>query len=149
MNRTKQKLTKLLMLAILVVSIMIPLSVTTYCASGDTTVYITATGKCYHTDSCSSAKKVTPTTLENAVAVGLKACSKCNPPTLDDAGAVVTSAKSSEKVAVATGNQVWVTKSGKKYHSTNNCGNTDSAKAKLMDEADAIAKGLGKCSKCW
>lgn len=44
---------------------------------------------------------------------------------------------------------VWKTKSGKKYHSINNCGNTDSSKATQITKAQAEAAGLGPCSKCW
>ena len=44
---------------------------------------------------------------------------------------------------------VWKTKSGKKYHSINNCGNTDSSKATQITKEHAKAKGLEPCSKCW
>lgn len=44
---------------------------------------------------------------------------------------------------------VWKTKSGKKYHSRNDCGSTDSSKATQITRAQAEAEGLGPCSKCW
>ena len=41
---------------------------TSYAASGDTTVYITKTGECYHRDGCSSLRKSkTATTMQKAV----------------------------------------------------------------------------------
>ena len=44
---------------------------------------------------------------------------------------------------------VWKTKSGKKYHSINNCGNTDSSGATQITKTQAEALGLSPCSKCW
>lgn len=53
-------------------------------ASGDTTVYITKTGECYHADGCSSLRKSKiATTLQSAVDKGYRACSKCHPGSLD------------------------------------------------------------------
>ena len=46
-------------------------------------------------------------------------------------------------------NMVWISATGSKYHSKNNCGRMNPAKASQMSESDAIAKGYGKCSKCW
>lgn len=51
-------------------------------ASGDTIVYITRTGECYHRAGCSSLKSKIETTLQQAVSDGYRACSKCNPPIL-------------------------------------------------------------------
>ena len=57
---------------------------TVYAAGGDTVVYITKTGKCYHSDGCSSlSKSKIETTLQKAVDKGYTACSKCKPPVLD------------------------------------------------------------------
>ncbi|MGL5381170.1 hypothetical protein [Clostridium sp.] len=47
------------------------------------------------------------------------------------------------------GQLVWKTKSGSKYHSRNNCGNTDSASASQITVDQAISNGLGPCSKCF
>lgn len=44
---------------------------------------------------------------------------------------------------------VWLSATGSKYHSKNNCGNMNPSKATQTTEQDAIAKGKGKCSKCW
>ncbi len=49
-------------------------------ASGDTVVYITKTGSCYHNSGCSSlSRSCIPTTLEEALDEGLTPCSKCHP----------------------------------------------------------------------
>lgn len=44
---------------------------------------------------------------------------------------------------------VWVSETGSKYHSVNNCGKMNPDKAHQMTETEAIQSGLGKCSKCW
>lgn len=54
-----------------------------YAASGDTVVYRTKTGKCYHIQNCSALKSSYEITLQEAVNRGLSPCSKCHPPTLD------------------------------------------------------------------
>jgi uncharacterized protein YjdB len=49
-------------------------------ASGDTTVYITKTGSCYHNSGCSSlSRSCIETTLQAALNKGLSPCSKCHP----------------------------------------------------------------------
>lgn len=53
-------------------------------ASGDTVVYITKTGECYHSSGCSSLRRSKiETTLKSAVERGYRPCSKCKPGTLD------------------------------------------------------------------
>lgn len=47
------------------------------------------------------------------------------------------------------GQMVWLSATGSKYHSINNCGNMNPAKARQVTESDAIAQGFGKCKKCW
>lgn len=44
---------------------------------------------------------------------------------------------------------VWKSATGDKYHSINNCGRMNPAKATQITEEQAIKQGLGKCSKCW
>ena len=64
---------------------------TVYAASGDTVVYITKTGECYHSSGCSSLKKSKiETTLQSAIDRGYRACSKCKPGSLDSASASTT-----------------------------------------------------------
>lgn len=77
-------------------------------ATGDTVVYITKTGKCYHNDGCSSLRSSKiETTLQNAVDKGLKPCSKCNPSSIDAATATIkvastTATKASKKAKTTT-----------------------------------------------
>ena len=53
-------------------------------AGGNTVVYITRTGECYHTGSCRYLKKSKiEITLADAVARGYRACKVCCPPSLD------------------------------------------------------------------
>lgn len=54
-----------------------------FAANGSTTVYITKTGECYHTGSCSYLKSKLPITLQDAIDAGYRPCSKCHPPHLD------------------------------------------------------------------
>lgn len=70
----KKFLCFLLMLAILTPTVL--------AASGDTLVYITRTGECYHRDGCSYLKSRIEVTLEDAVDRGYWACSRCDPPSL-------------------------------------------------------------------
>lgn len=44
---------------------------------------------------------------------------------------------------------VWISATGDKYHSKNNCGRMNPDKARQMTEEEAISQGYGKCSKCW
>ena len=82
------------------------LAITAYAATapGDTLVYRTASGKKYHTMTCSqlNGKESIEITLEEAVKKGLEPCSKCNPPTLAS-GSTEAAASSSSASAVTTG----------------------------------------------
>ena len=102
------KKTLSLFLAILLVSALV---ITAYAAaaSGDTIVYRTASGKKYHTMTCSqlNGKESLEITLEEAVKAGLEPCSKCNPPTLAAEGSSEAASSSSAATATTTG-----TKSG-------------------------------------
>ena len=42
---------------------------------------------------------------------------------------------------------VWITKTGKRYHSKSNCGSTKSAWQVTLEEAER--RGLTPCGKCW
>jgi peptidoglycan hydrolase-like protein with peptidoglycan-binding domain len=42
---------------------------------------------------------------------------------------------------------VWITKTGKRYHSRSNCGSTKTAWQVTLEEAER--KGLTRCGKCW
>ncbi len=65
---------------------------TTTQADPNVTVYVTTSGKKYHTQGCSSLRSSSiPMKLADAVAAGYTPCSRCNPPTLDKASASTTS----------------------------------------------------------
>ena len=46
-------------------------------------------------------------------------------------------------------NLVWLSETGSKYHSINNCGTMNPDNARQVTEAEAINLGKGKCKKCW
>lgn len=97
----RKRLTALLVSIIMVIS----MSVTALADSGDTVVYKTKTGECYHTSTCSSlSRSKIETTLQDANAAGLRACSKCKPPVLD------SSVGSTNKKASATKSAAGVVK---------------------------------------
>ena len=99
----KRKALAIFTVVILTVGILIPSS-TVKAASGDTTVYLTKTGECYHASNCSSLRKSKiPTTLQDAVDRGYRPCSKCHPGSLDAASSSsTTSAKTKASVAATT-----------------------------------------------
>lgn len=45
----------------------------------DYIVYVTKTGECYHIEGCSYLKSSIPISLEDAIAKGYRACSRCKP----------------------------------------------------------------------
>ena len=68
-------------------------------SNGDTIVYITRTGECYHRGSCRYlAKSKYEITLEEAVVRGYRACKVCEPPEL---AGVASAALSSDPKANA------------------------------------------------
>ncbi|MEA4947085.1 MAG: hypothetical protein VB058_05930 [Oscillospiraceae bacterium] len=71
---------------VLLVGAVLPIFV--FADNGDTTVYITKTGECYHSYGCQYLKKsCIAISLSDAVNQGYRPCSKCNPPTLTVASA--------------------------------------------------------------
>ena len=50
---------------------------------------------------------------------------------------------------VGAEDQVWVSATGSKYHSRNNCGNMNPDAATQMSRSEAEAKGLTPCKKCY
>ncbi len=50
---------------------------------------------------------------------------------------------------VGTEDQVWVSATGSKYHSRNNCGTMNPDTAMQMSRTEAEAKGLTPCKKCY
>lgn len=57
--------------------------------------------------------------------------------------------ESSNTSSSGSSTMVWVSETGSKYHSINNCGRMNPDKARQMTEEEAKTKGLEKCSKCW
>ncbi len=90
---------------ILALILILALAITAYAAaaSGDTLVYRTASGKKYHTMTCSqlNGKDSIEITLAEAVKAGLEPCSKCNPPTLADGGTSETASAPSTATGAA------------------------------------------------
>lgn len=85
-NRMKRILAFFLAIA----SLSVPALAANSNQNGDTIVYITRTGECYHEDGCSYLKSRIEITLERAVSRGYKACSRCSPPRLVSAPPTAT-----------------------------------------------------------
>lgn len=54
-----------------------------------------------------------------------------------------------ESIPTPVSEMVWLSATGEKYHSINNCGRMNPNKARQVSLEDAISGGYGKCSKCW
>lgn len=77
------KLKKQLLTLLLVVGMVFSLPLTTFAASGNTTVYVTRTGEKYHSNGCQYLRKSKiAISLQDAVNSGYNACSRCDPPIL-------------------------------------------------------------------
>ena len=61
----------------------------------------------------------------------------------------VKSSGSSKKKATKSSTKVWITATGSKYHSINNCGRTNPSKASQITKTEAINQGYSACSKCY
>lgn len=48
-----------------------------------------------------------------------------------------------------SGAMVWLSETGDKYHSINNCGRMNPNKARQVSQSSAEASGHGRCSKCF
>ena len=102
------KLVALSLISVLLFGVFTPAS-DVNAASGDTIVYITKTGECYHTSGCSSLRKSKiETTLQNAINKGLRPCSKCHPGTLDSASASTASATTTKATTTKAATAVTV-----------------------------------------
>lgn len=58
-------------------------------------------------------------------------------------------AQQAEQPTQGSGTMVWISETGSKYHSIPNCGRMNPNYAHQETEAQAIAEGYGRCSKCW
>ena len=152
-TEAKRKLTAALLMVMMLTGGILRMPMIAHAASGDTTVYITKTGECYHADGCASLRKSKiATTLKSAVDNGLRPCSKCHPGTLDaDTGAAVTKTAAAAPAAAPASSSgsdptVYLTKSGKCYHA-DGCASLKKSKIETT-LSKAVAKGYTACSKC-
>ena len=84
MNKVIRKSVVTVSIVVMMLTGVFANKVTAVAASGNTTVYITKTGECYHSDGCASLRRSKiETTLQSAVDRGYRACSKCHPGSLD------------------------------------------------------------------
>lgn len=94
---------------ILAIGTFLAVDVSSFAAGGDTVVYITKTGKKYHSSGCSSlSKSKIETTLQNAVDKGYEPCKKCKPPKLDATSVSTNTATSSNNAVAAPANNTVV-----------------------------------------
>jgi hypothetical protein len=117
--------------------------------NGDTVVYITKTGKKYHSDGCRSlAKSRIPIKLKDAVARGYTACSLCKPPALRTGQeAVAPGAPSAQAAAKDNGDTtVYITRTGAKYHRAG-CRSLSRSSIPIQ-LSEAVAKGYTACRVC-
>ena len=54
-----------------------------------------------------------------------------------------------EQLTEESDTMVWISATGSKYHSDNDCGRMNPENATQITEEDAIGQGMEKCSKCW
>lgn len=83
---------RILTVALAILLAISMLVATASAASGDTVVYITKTGECYHTGTCRYlSKSKIQTTLSEAVKAGYRPCSVCKPPKLSATPSIASS----------------------------------------------------------
>lgn len=59
------------------------------------------------------------------------------------------SSSNSSVESTPVGGQVWISATGSKYHSKNNCGRMDPNKARQISLSEAESRGFEPCSKCF
>ena len=85
MRMIKSKFVSIAMIVTIFMFLLSP-AISVRAMSGDSTVYVTRTGDCYHRDGCSSlSRSQIPISLSEALSKGYYACSRCNPGGLDAA----------------------------------------------------------------
>ena len=106
-------------------------------------VYVTKQGKKYHKSDCRFIKNrdSQKIDIEDAKAKGLEPCGRCF-------GKNDQTAKSKIKVNDENEDLVYVTGSGKKYHKSD-CRLIKNKNATGISLADAQAKGLTPCGRCF
>ena len=159
MKMLKTRFVTIILSFVMLFGFFVP-STLAYAASGDTIVYKTKTGECYHKDGCSSLKKSKiEITLQEAVNSKLRACSKYKPPVLDaksTTSSVTTSVASvtasSDKSTVKTEISFIGNASSKKFHKPT-CASVAQMKpenkVELSGTRDEIIKqGYDPCKNC-
>lgn len=109
-----------------------------------------ATGESYEEEAETSAENISAETNANAA-------DSVNNNSADTAGEInqenSTAAQTQNDVNAVSDTSVttmvWLSATGSKYHSINNCGSMNPDKAVQVTEEQAIERGMGKCSKCW
>jgi len=103
----------------------------TLAPAGGFTVYHTSNGRFYHSGStCVNMHGARPDTLENSLALGLRTCSRCNPPSADMIDAMA----------------LWVDEDHL-CHTSGDC-TQFSGSALLMLRSDALSAGHEGCAEC-
>lgn len=112
--------------------------------SEETIVYITRTGKKYHTEDCRYlSKSKIPITLKEAIQRGYTPCSVCSPPLIEIEKPKVENKK---VVGASASVTVYITRTGKKYH-RDSCSYLRRSKIPISLK-DAVARGCTPCSRC-
>jgi len=112
-------------------------------ATEDTIVYITKTGKKYHSEGCRYlSKSKIPISLKDAIKQGYTPCSVCNPPILK----ITPKVKEQEKRKSSEQITVYITRTGSKYHRAG-CSYLRRSKIPISLK-EACARGYTPCSRC-
>lgn len=144
MNKLTKKILMIAAMLGIVATTMAAVKVDTHAANTSTIVYVSTADVCYHNDGCKCLKSdKIPVDVNQAAALGFTACTKCKAPAV--AGAVTTSKAS----AATSGQTVWLSATGDKYHNKNNCGKMNPSKAVQVTLEDAKARGKSACKKCF
>jgi micrococcal nuclease len=110
----------------------------------DTIVYITKTGKKYHSGNCRYlSKSKIPINLKEAVERGYIPCSVCGPPSIKIETPVIQKPKEVDNSDQIT---VYITRTGAKYHRAS-CGYLRKSSIPISLK-DACASGYTPCSRC-
>ena len=106
--------------------------------SGSELIYVTATGKCYHSiDDCGTTKTAFLISLAEACRLGYTPCSKCDPP------APVTAEEPTFPLNTVI---VYLSVGNASYHRTPDCSGLTNAVAVPLEEA--LYLGKKPCNKC-
>ena len=112
-------------------------------ADTENIVYITRTGKKYHSENCRylSQSKI-PISLKEALEKGYTPCSVCGPPYLGEVPPAIQKPKAVDDSSRIT---VYITKTGSKFHRAS-CGYLRSSSIPISLK-DACARGYTPCSR--